>query len=197
MKSIEIIGFKRANLGKAASKQLRLDANVPCVMYGGAEEVHFHTPEILFRELVYTPEANTVKLTVGKKTYNAILQDIQFHPVSEQIVHVDFLELIPGKAVKMEIPLKLVGTAPGVMQGGRLVSKLKKVKVQATPENLPDFLEVDISKLEVGKSVKVSEIKAGNVLILQNKSLPIVTIETTRAMKTDETAAAATPAKKK
>lgn len=196
MKSIEIIGFKRANLGKAASKLLRLDANVPCVLYGGAEEVHFHTPEILFRELVYTPEANTVKLTIGKKTFNAILQDMQFHPVSEQIVHADFLELIPGKAVKIEVPVKLVGTAPGVIKGGRLVTKLKKVKVLATPENLPDFLEADISNLEVGKSIKIGDIKALNVTLLQSKSLPLASVETTRQMKQEETAAA-TPAKKK
>src|SRR6478735_7377016 len=121
MKSLEIIGFKRANLGKVDAKGLRLDANVPCVLYGGKEQIHFHTPMFLFRDLVYTGDVHTVKLTVAGKTYDAILQDIQFHPVNDMIVHADFLELVPGKEVKMNIPVRFEGQAPGVLKGGKLV----------------------------------------------------------------------------
>ena len=183
MKTIEIIGFKRANLGKRESKDLRLDSNVPCVLYGGAEQIHFHAPMFLFRDLVYTPNAHQVALTVENKTYNCILQDIQFHAVNEVILHADFLLLNKDKEVKMDIPVKFLGTSPGVVKGGKLVQKIKKIKVKSLPANLPDFIEVDISNLELNKSVKVGDIKNTSVTILNNKSLPIATVEVPRALK--------------
>ena len=188
MKSLEIIGFKRANLGKVEAKQLRQETNVPCVLYGGAEQVHFHTPAFLFRDLVYTGEVHTVDLTVDGKKYKCLLQDIQFHPVNEMILHADFLELADDKLVKIGIPVKLTGTAVGVIKGGKLVTKLKKVTVKALPANLPDFIEVDVTALEVGKSVKVSDIKADKFTVLNAKAIPLATVVSTRELKQAETA---------
>ncbi|MCI1189567.1 50S ribosomal protein L25/general stress protein Ctc [Hymenobacter sp. DH14] len=183
MKSLEIVGFKRANLGKTDAKALRLDAQVPCVLYGGQETVHFSVPAILFRELLYTPEAHIVDLNVEGTLYRAIVQDAQFHPVNEMLLHVDFLELQDGKEVKMEIPVKYVGVSPGVLAGGKLVSKLRKVKVRATAENLPDFVEVNISGMELGKSIKVGAVEPKGYTILTNPAAPIATITIPRALK--------------
>ncbi|HWZ21381.1 MAG TPA: 50S ribosomal protein L25/general stress protein Ctc [Cytophagaceae bacterium] len=187
MKSLEVIGFKRANLGKVEAKQLRQETNVPCVLYGGAEQVHFHTPAFLFRDLIYSGEVHTVALTVDGKKYKCILQDVQFHPVNEQILHVDFLELNDDKIVKIEIPVKLVGTAVGVIKGGKLVTKLKKVTVKALPANLPDFIEIDVTNLEVGKSAKVGDVKLGKYTILNSKSIPLASVVSTRELKQAET----------
>lgn len=183
MKSLEIVGFKRANLGKKDSKALRLESYVPCVLYGGKEQVHFSVPAILFRELLYTPEVHIVDLNVEGTMYRAIVQDAQFHPVNEMLLHVDFLELQDGKEVKMDVPVKFVGTSPGVQQGGKLVSKLRKVKVKATPENLPDYVEVDISDLALGKSIKVSKVESKGYTILTNPLSPIATVAIPRALK--------------
>src|SRR6185437_756537 len=194
MKTLEIIRFKRANLGKKDARELREETNVPCILYGGKEQVAFHTPAFLLRDLVYTPNVHKVALTIDGKKTECIMQDIQFHPVNDMILHVDFLQLDEKKPVKMEIPVKFVGTSPGVMQGGRLAQKLMKIKVKGLPKDLPDFIEVDITALQIGKSVRVSDIKTPNVAILQNASLPIATVETTRALKAEpgaETPAAA------
>ena len=183
MKSIEIIGFKRANLGKSEAKQIRSESYVPCVLYGGGEQVHFQAPMILFRDLVYSPDVATVDLNVEGTTYRAILQDIQFHPVSEMILHADFLELRDDKEVKMDVPVRFVGVSPGVLSGGKLVTKLRKLKVKALPANLPDYIDVDISDLELGRSVKVSKIQATNYTILTNPSSPVATVAIPRALK--------------
>jgi large subunit ribosomal protein L25 len=187
MKSLEIIGFKRANLGKQESKQLRDAGNVPCVLYGGKDQIHFHTPAFLFRDLIYTPKVHTVDLTIGKEKFKCKLQDFQFDPVNDMLIHADFLLLDETKEVKFEIPVKLEGVPVGVIKGGKLVTKLMKVKIKALPKNLPDILTVDVSKLEVGKSVKVSDIKAEGFTVLNNKAIPLATVVTTRALKQEET----------
>lgn len=183
MKSLEIVGFKRANLGKKDAKALRLDSYVPCVLYGGGEQVHFSAPAILFRELLYTPEVHIVDLNIEGTMYRAIVQDAQFHPVNEMLLHVDFLALEDGKEVKMEVPVKYVGVSPGVLAGGKLVSKLRKIKVKATPENLPDYVEVNISELGLGKSIKVGKVEPKNYTILTNMQAPIATVAIPRALK--------------
>ncbi|MEJ8756031.1 50S ribosomal protein L25/general stress protein Ctc [Pontibacter sp. H259] len=184
MKTLEIIGFKRANLGKAQTKELRNESYVPGVLYGGAEQVHFYAPAILFRDLVYSPEVYEVDLNIEGTHYRAIMQDVQFHPVNEMLLHVDFLELQDDKPVKMEIPVKMVGTSPGVIVGGKLVTKLRKLKVKALPANLPDYIEVDISDLELGKSIKVGKINTGgNYEILTNTLAPVATVTIPRALK--------------
>jgi large subunit ribosomal protein L25 len=183
MKTLEIIGFKRANLGKQQSKELRNESNVPGVLYGNGEQVHFYSPVILFRDLIYSPEVYEVDLNIEGTHYRAILQDAQFHPVNEMLLHVDFLQLQDDKPVKMDVPVKFVGTSPGVMAGGKLSVKLRSLKVKALPANLPDYVEVDISDLELGKSIKVSKVKTQNYEILTSPTAPIATVTIPRALK--------------
>lgn len=183
MKTVEIIGFKRANLGKKESKDLRAAGNVPCVIYGGKSQVHFHAPMILFRDLVYTPEARFVNLNVEGQLFKAILQDIQFHPVNEMILHADFFELNEKSPVKLDIPVKYKGVAPGVQKGGKLVTKMPKLSVKALPADMPDFIEVDVSNLDLGKTVKVGELREANYTILNNPMVSIASVEVPRALK--------------
>jgi large subunit ribosomal protein L25 len=184
MRTVEIIGFKRANLGKTEAKQLRREASVPCVLYGNKmEPVHFHSPMILFRDLVYTPKVSFVKLNIEGTEYDAILQDIQFHPVNEIILHADFLLLSPDRKIRLDVPVQLEGTSPGVQKGGKLVSKLKKIKVEALPADMPENITVNISKLDLGKSIKVGEVTAGNYLILNSPLVTIATVEIPRALR--------------
>jgi large subunit ribosomal protein L25 len=183
MKKIEIIGYNRANLGKQVSNQLRLDGNVPCVVYGGKEQVHFYSPMILFKDIVYTPEAHIIDVNIEGDVHTCVIQDVQFHPVSDIIMHADFLEVHEDKPVKIEIPVKFVGKAPGLIKGGKLIPKLRKIKIKALPDNLPDFIVVDISELDLGKSVKVKDVKAENFEILTNPLVTIATIEVPRALK--------------
>lgn len=188
MKTLEIIGYHRANLGKKSSKDLRREGNVPCVLYGGEKQVHFQSPMILFRELVYTPNIHKVLLNVEGDKYECILQDIQFHPVSETIMHADFLQISEDKAIKMDVPVKYVGNSPGVIAGGRLVSKLNKLKVSALPAKMPEFIEVDISELQLGKSIKVGALTANEFEILNSDRSPIASVELTRAQRGKQSA---------
>lgn len=183
MKTVEIIGFKRANLGKKEAKRLRNEGNVPCVVYGGKEQFHFYAPMILFKDIVYTPDAHIVDVNIEGDIYKCILQDIQFHPVNEIILHADFLELQKGKELKMNIPVKLNGTAPGVMKGGKLYIKHRYLTVKALPENLPQYIDVDISKLQLGKAVKISDLKAEKYQILLDPIKSIVSVEVPRALR--------------
>ena len=152
MKSITINGSKRESVGKKSTKALRNAGQVPCVLYGGDNPVHFSAPELAFSKLVYTPNAHTVVIALEDgTTFNAILQDIQFHPVTDKILHIDFYQLFDDKAVTMEIPITFVGNSPGVRNGGVLRKNLRRLKVKALPGNLPDFIEADISELKIGK----------------------------------------------
>ena len=180
METIEIIGYKRANLGKKDSKKLREDGSVPCVIYGGDEQIHFHAPMILFRDLVYTPGANFVKLNIEGQEIDAILQDIQFHPVSEIILHADFLQLKDDKKIKMEIPVKIIGNSPGVQQGGKILMRIRKLSLMAYPKNMPSFVEVDISGLELGKSIKVEELLSEDYDILNSPLVSVVSVNIPR-----------------
>ena len=186
MKTIEIIGYNRANLGKADSKRLRAEGNVPCVIYGGEEQIHFSAPMILFRDLVYTQDAHFVHLNIEGKESRAILQDIQFHPVSEVILHADFLELFEGKNITMDIPVKLVGTSIGVANGGILVHKRRTLKVLALPKNMPSHIDVDITELDFHASVKVKDVETEEFEILDTKIASIAVVEVPRALKTAE-----------
>ena len=183
MKTIEIIGYQRANLGKQEAKRLRREANAPCVLYGGQEQVHFYTPMALLRDLVYTPNAHFVDLTIGGNAYACILQDIQFHPVSEMILHVDFLQIFDNKQIKMQIPTVLTGQAPGVTKGGMLTKKMKKLPVLAYPKDMPAHIQVDVSTLELGKMVRVRDIKTVNYTILASPGIPVVSVEIPRALR--------------
>ncbi|MDH5599548.1 MAG: 50S ribosomal protein L25/general stress protein Ctc [Cyclobacteriaceae bacterium] len=183
MKTVEIIGYKRANLGKSESKRLRADQNVPCVLYGGEKQVHFYSPAILFRDVLYTDEAHFIHLNIEGEEYQAILQDVQFHPVSEMILHVDFLQIFEGKSVKMEIPLHFVGNSKGVINGGVLVKKRRKLRVSALPKNMPDHIDVDITNLDFHKAVKVGDITTENFEVLDSTIASVAVVEVPRAMK--------------
>ena len=161
MKSITIKGSKRKELGKSSSKKLRNEGKVPCVLYGDGDPIHFYSSEIDFKKLVYTPDAHTVNIELGeKKQFNAIMQDIQFHPVTDSIIHIDFYQLSEDKEVSIDIPVRLEGQAPGVLNsGGMLTRNKRKLKVRALPKNLPDSILVDISNLELGDKIYTSNLK--------------------------------------
>jgi large subunit ribosomal protein L25 len=195
MKTIEIIGYRRANLGKNDSQKIRQEGNVPCVLYGGNEQVHFYAPVILFRDLIYTNEAHFVHLNIEGEESQAIMQEVQFHPVSEIILHVDFLRISEDRKIKMDIPTRLVGQAPGVAKGGALVRKRASLKVFAFAKDMPDHIDVDCSELDFHHSVKVGDLKFAGLEFLDPKQASIAVVEVPRAAKlAEETAAAATPA---
>lgn len=207
MKSITINGSTRKVLGKKSTKELRKQEMVPCVLYGEGEPVHFSAKELDFSKLVYTPNAHTVKIVLEKKELDAILQDIQFHPLSDKILHVDFYQLSENKEVSMEIPVKIEGSAPGVLiSGGVLILNQRKLKVKALPKNLPDFITADISKLELGDKLYSSELKdekyeflhPDNTVVCQVKvaRTSLKEIEETEAEVSEETAEGSTEEKK-
>ncbi|HLT08390.1 MAG TPA: 50S ribosomal protein L25/general stress protein Ctc [Cyclobacteriaceae bacterium] len=185
MKSLEIIGFKRANLDRRELAAIREEGNVPCVVYGPGieEQIHFTAPAILFRDLIYTPEVHTVDLNIEGQVIKAILREAQFHPVSEVLLHADFLAYSDNKPIKMDIPVKIEGTSPGIMKGGKLELKARTLKVKGLAKDLPDFIPVNISKLELGKSVKVNEVKVEGFEILTSPSVSIATIGIPRALR--------------
>ena len=159
MKSITIKGSKRESVGKASTKALRNAEKVPCVLYGGGNAIHFSADELSFSKLVYTGKAHTVVIELEDETYNAILQDVQFHPLSDKILHIDFYQLFDGKEISMDIPVEFVGQAPGVKLSGGVLSKNKrKLRVRALPSNLPDSIIADISNLEIGNKLYVTEV---------------------------------------
>src|SRR5687768_16744516 len=195
MKTIEIIGYRRANLGKTGSQKLRDEGLVPCVLYGGNEQTHFYAPMILFRELVYTNEAHFVHLNIEGEESQAILQEIQFHPVSEIILHADFLRISEDRKIKMDIPIRLLGDAPGVAKGGTLARKRNSLKVYGYPKDMPDHIDVDVSSLDFHHAIKVSDMKIENLEFIDPKNASIAVVEVPRAAKVlEEAAAAAAPA---
>ncbi len=183
MRTVEMIGYKREALGTKTAKDLRLEGNVPCVLYGGEENVHFYSPMILFKDVVYTPEVCFVNMDIEGTEYKCVLQAVQFHPVSEVLMHADFLLLQDDKELKIEIPVTFVGTSPGLQKGGKLVTKLRKIKVKSLPQYMPETIEVSIEGLELGKSVKVGSIKPENYTILNNPLITIASIEIPRALR--------------
>jgi large subunit ribosomal protein L25 len=190
MESIKIQAEVREGLGKRSTKTIRNNDMVPCVLYGGKEEMFFTVKPFDVRGVIYTPDFKVVDLHVGGKSHKCIVKDVQFHPVSERIMHIDFLELVPGKKVKVEIPLKFVGTSPGVKQGGKLIQQVRKVKIKTSPENFVKELDVDISGLDLGQSLRIRDITAKEgVEILNAPSIPIAIIEIPRALRSATTAA--------
>lgn len=190
MKTIAISGSLRENVGKRDAKELRYTGKVPAVLYGGKEQVHFSIDAPSLRDLVYTAEVNFAEIEVGGKKTKAILKDIQFHPLTEQILHIDFLQLFDDKNVTMEIPVKLTGTSPGVKMGGKLVQKLRKLKVNALPKDMPQYVEVSLEALEVGKSTRVRDLKPEGYTITNVGEDTIVSVIMSRALKQAEQEAA-------
>lgn len=180
MKSITINGSQRESVGKKATKALRNAGKVPCVLYGGDKPVHFSAEEKSFKPLVFTPDVFTASIEIDGKKYSAVLQDIQFHPVTDRIIHVDFYQLFDDKMVTMNIPVKLAGTSPGVLNGGALRFTNRKLRVKALPANLPDFLTADISGLKIGNKLFISSLFNDDYTFLHPDNTVVVQVRTSR-----------------
>ena len=183
MKSITINGSQRESVGKSSTKALRNAGKVPCVVYGGEKPVHFSADEISFSKLVYTPNAHTVIISLdGKEEINAVIQDIQFHPVSEKILHIDFFQLFENKEINMTIPVKFSGNAPGVrLEGGLLFKNKRKLYVKALPKNLPDFISVDISNLHLNDKVTIQDLLNENYVFVHPENMVVCQVKMSRA----------------
>ena len=187
MKSITIKGSEREIVGKKATKALRNAGKVPCVVYGGEKPLHFSANELAFKNLVYTPNAHTVVVDMDSGTkIEVVLQDIQFHPVTDKILHIDFYQLFADKEVSMNIPVRLEGSSPGVVNGGRLLFRKRKLVIKALPKNLPDFFNVDISKLKIGDNIIVSSLLKDEYTILHPDNTVVVQVKTSRTAITEE-----------
>ena len=184
MKSITIQGTKRESVGKKSTKALRDAELVPCVVYGGAETLNFSAEERSFKGLVYTPDAHTVSIEVDGQTIPAVLQDIQFHPITDKILHADFYQLADDKPVVMEVPVRLTGRAKGVVSGGALRQSFRKLKLKALPANLPDEIVVDVTPLKIGNKLYVGDIKTNNFTFMHPDNAVVVAVKMSRtAMK--------------
>lgn len=185
MKTVSLSGSLRENVGKKDAKMHRKAFNVPCVMYGGKDQIHFVAEEKLLMKIMHTPVAHIFELSVGGQKHSTIVQDVQYHPVTDRMLHVDFMEIIPEKPVTIGVPIKVSGVAPGVLRGGRLIKKMRKLVIKALVQNLPDEIGVSIDGLEIGDSVKVSDMVLENVTFLDPASNVIVGVRTARAVVED------------
>jgi large subunit ribosomal protein L25 len=191
MKSITIEGQLRTETGKKATQQLRSQEMVPGVIYGGTEEVNFYAPAAAFKSLVYTGAFQLAEVTADKKTYKCILKDLQFDKVSDALIHVDLMELVEDKKVIATIPIKFTGTAVGVKNGGKLIVKMKALKVKTLPKYLKENIEVDLTNLELNGNIRVEDVKLANYEILNSPRIPLASVVLTRQLKQEE---ASTPA---
>jgi len=187
MKSITINGSKRESVGKKATKALRNAGEVPCVLYGGDQPVHFSATELAFSQLVYTPNAHTVVIALDSgETLNAVLQDIQFHPVTDRILHVDFYQLFEDKEIAMNIPVRLNGNSRGVKNGGVLRKNNRKLRVKALPSNLPDTIEIDITPIKIGGKVYVGDLDQENYRFLYTDNTVVCQVKTARTASAED-----------
>jgi large subunit ribosomal protein L25 len=186
MKTIAISGSPRENVGKRDAKELRYEGKVPAVLYGGKEQAHFAVLATDLKDAIYTPEANFVEITLGSEKVKAVIKELQFHPLTDMLLHVDFLQLFDDKQILMEIPVKLTGTSPGVKMGGKLVQKLRKLRVKALPKDMPQAVEVSISKLEVGSLFRVRDLEEGKYVVTNTPEDTIVSVGMSRALKQAE-----------
>jgi large subunit ribosomal protein L25 len=191
MKSVSMSGSLRANVGKKDAKQLRNSGQVPCVLYGGEKQVTFSVDERAFTPLVFTPEVHTVDLDLDGQKFQAILQELQTHPVTDKIIHADFVQLIPGKSVTMNLPIKTVGNSAGVKAGGKLLKKLRKVAVRGPIEKMPEHITIDIENLNIGGAVLVRDLSYDGLTFLTPGNSTIVTVQVTRNVVEEPAAAAA------
>lgn len=192
MKTVTLSGSSRANVGKVDARELRAKGHVPCVIYGGKEQIHFHADERAFKPVIFTPNAHIVEVNLDGKVYKTVLQEAQFHRINDKLIHADFLEIVDGKPVTVEIPVRLNGQSEGVKKGGKLVLKLRKLKARGLANVLPDYIDINIEKLDIGNSVAVGDINIEGVTLLNAKNVSVVAVNTTRAAAATEAA----PAKK-
>lgn len=195
MKTFDVSGKLRSALGKKESKALRLEGNVPCVLYGIEEPIHFFAHKNDFVKLVYTPNIYMVNLDIEGKKFQALMQDLQFDPVTDELIHIDFLKISENKPVKVSVPVEIKGFAKGIKSGGKLQIEVRRLSVMALPKDLPDTIEVDVTELDLGQSIRVGDLAANKITFLNGKSVPVARIMMTRAaraaaQKTDDGKAA-------
>lgn len=191
MEYLSIKADKREGKGKKGSKAVRNEGSIPAVLYGSGENTHLSVKPMAVRDLIYTPDFKLAELDVSGTMHKCFVKDVQFHPVTDEIVHIDFLELIPGKPVKVKVPVRFKGVSPGVKVGGKLMTQMRTIKVKATPENLVNELFLDISELELGSAIRVRDIEVPeNVEIMSVAAAPVANVEVPRALKSAATAEA-------
>ena len=193
MKSVQLSGSLRANVGKVNAKAVREKGNVPCVIYGGKEQIHFEADIRAFKPVIFTPNAHIVEIDLGGKVYKTVLQEAQYHKINDKLIHADFLEIQEGKPVTANIPIVITGQSDGVKKGGKLVLKMRKLKVRGIAATLPDTISIDIAKLDIGDSIAVGDIVVEGATLLNAKNVSVVSVTTTRAVAAETNAA---PAKK-
>ena len=193
MKSVQLSGSLRANVGKVNAKAVREKGNVPCVIYGGKEQIHFEADIRAFKPVIFTPNAHIVEIDLGGKVSKTVLQEAQYHKINDKLIHADFLEIQDGKPVTANIPVVITGQSEGVKKGGKLVLKMRKLKARGIAASLPDTISIDITKLDIGDSVAVGDIVVEGATLLNAKNVSVVSVTTTRAVAAEANAA---PAKK-
>jgi len=186
MKTVSLSGSPRENVGKKDAKGLRQQGLVPCVIYGGESQIHFQIDEREFSKILFTPETFIINLTVGDKEYSALLQDVQYHPVSDKVLHADFLEIDITKPISVGIPITTVGASIGVLKGGTMKQVMRKLAVKAVIENIPELVEVDISKLDIGDSFMVKDLKIGKLEFLDRPHDVLIAVKVTRIVVEEE-----------
>jgi large subunit ribosomal protein L25 len=195
MKTITIEGQIRTEYGKTATRQLRSEEKVPAVIYGGAKEINFSAPASAFKNVIYTPDFMLTEVKVGSESYKCVLKDLQFDKVTDQLIHVYFLELVPEKKVTVNIPLNFTGVPAGVKEGGKLVVKIKSLKVKTLPKHLLEHIDLDITDLKLNENIRVQDVKAENMEILNSPRIPVASVTMTRQLKQEEAKAPVADAK--
>lgn len=197
MKKVSLSGSPRASVGKKDANVLRRNGNVPCVLYGGATQTSFSASEKDLKKIIWSPDVYLVNLSIDGKDTNAVIQAVQFHPVTDRAVHVDFLEVIPGKETKLKLPVKLEGSSEGVKKGGKLTQNFRKVTVRGMIDKMPEFITINIEKLDIGDDIRVKDVTIDGITLLEQPSAVIAAVKSSRNVVADEPAAAtpaATPA---
>lgn len=194
MKTVSLSGSLRANVGKSDANALRAKGHVPCVIYGAGEQLHFSADERAFKDVIYTPETSIVEIDLDGKKYRTVLQESQFHKVTDKLIHADFLQIVDGKPVVVQLPVKAIGQSSGVKAGGKMIVKMRKLKVRGLINQLPERIELNVEGLDIGKSISIGDITLDGIEILHPKNISVISVQTTRAVVAETPTAAATTA---
>ncbi len=194
MKTVSLSGSPRANVGKVDATAVRAKGHVPCVIYGAGEQIHFSADIRDFKNIIFTPDTNLVEITVDGKKYLTVLQEAQYHKLNDKLIHADFLAVSADKPVSVHLPVKAIGQSEGVKAGGKLIVKLRKLKVKGLISKLPESINLNIDKLSIGKSISVGDINIDGITVLHPKNISVISVETTRAVVAEEPAKVATTA---
>jgi large subunit ribosomal protein L25 len=180
MKTVSLSGSRRENVGKKDAKKQRREGKIPCVIYGGEKQIHFSVEELSFDGLIFTPDVFIINIDIDGKNYQSVMQEVQYHPVTDKVLHADFVEIVEGKEITVGLPTRLIGDSMGVMKGGKLIHKMHKVKVRGLIGSIPDFVEVDITQMDIGGSIKIKDLTLGDLELLDHPNGVIVRVKTAR-----------------